>query len=61
MIQGVLVFGKVHIHLFHFTVLSVLQALELIAMKNYFKVSLKKTSQFHEKAKLHYQNLVAIV
>lgn len=33
MIQGALVLGKVHIHLFHFAVLNVLQPLELIAMK----------------------------
>jgi len=33
MIQGVFVFGKVHIHSFHFTVINVLQALELIAKK----------------------------
>lgn len=39
MIQAVLVFGKVHIRLFQFTVLNVPQALEVIAKKKNYSIT----------------------
>lgn len=48
MIQGVLAFNKVHIHLFHFTVLNVPQALEVIGKKERKKERKKRKEKKKE-------------